>query len=333
METKREFWFLPFFTLLDIIRKLEPNDIIKVIKASDYLRATYQHINDSSTYKFVLDTRIDKNFNVAMSTRKIKHIFIDVNDIDTKNRASIILSLINMQPKIETLTLIDQACTPYRSIPFILKHKFEFLTKIAVHGSHSNREIHSISTLLSAAENVKELIYSNGNLDSIGLKSIKRLEILKLTNVVIESKNELEELFFRSRNTLKIMHIDSTSCCTTLSEAFILRFIYDRLILLQSLEELKIAGGNELCDHRCLEYPPLLKTLNIYITNHCFIKDMYITLKRVVVEKMTIDLRHCLHNVSEMPKLILHMRDRYINQIREHQPNLIITYDYRFHYD
>lgn len=333
METKREFWFLPFFTLLKIIRNLEPNDIIKAISTSDYLKATYHHINNSYAYKFVLDTRIDKNFHVAMNTRKIKHIFIDVNDIDTKNRASIILSLINMQPNIETLTLIDQACTPYRSIPFILQHKFEFLTKISVHGSHSNKEIHSISALLSVAENVSELIYSNGNLDSTGLKSIKRLEILKLTNVVIESKNDLEELFFRSRNTLKIMHIDSTSCCTTLSEAFILRFIYDRLILLQALEELKIAGGNELCDHKCLEYPPLLKTLNIYVANHCFIKEMYVTLKRVVVEKMIINLRHCLHNVSEMPKCILHMRDKYLNQIREHQPNLNITYDYRFRYD
>lgn len=301
--------------------------------ASDYMRATYRHINNSSTYKFILDTRIDKNLNVAMRTHKIKHIFIDVNDIDIANRASLIWSLLNMQPKIETLTLIDQACMPYRSTPIILQRKFEFLVKITIHGSHSNREIHSISTLLQAAENVRDLTYSNGNLDSAGLKAIKLLESLKLTNVVIESKKELEELFFRSRDTLKIMHIDSTSCCTTLSEAFVLRFIYDRLILLRNLENLRIAGGNELCEHNNLEYPPFLKNLSVYVSSHCYLEEMYKTLKRIIVEKMTIELRHCLHNVGPMPSYVIQSRDRYLNQIREHQPNLTITYDNRFCYD
>lgn len=180
--------------------------------------------------------------------------------------------------------------------------------------------------MLRFTPNLKELTYSNGNLDKRGLQEIKDLEKLVLLNVVIEDIKQFGLLLFRSKNTMKTLHFYSSSCCILISEASTVRYIYNKLILLKSLKELKISGGNALCKHRNSEIPTKLENLTIIIPSHSYVYSLFTTLKRMKIEKLTLELKQCLHNISPMPPLIRFLRDKYLKQIKEQHKDLTIKY-------
>lgn len=100
---------LPFFTLLNMFKGLEPDDLIHIMNTSLSLRKHYQDINTNPVYKFVYDTRIDTGIISLLKTNKIEHIYIDVNHIDFMGKMINIWKLINDQKFIKTLTILDQS--------------------------------------------------------------------------------------------------------------------------------------------------------------------------------------------------------------------------------
>lgn len=326
IDASGEFWFLPFFTILGILRKLEPNDIINHINASEFVKRTYQHINKSSTYKFVFDSRIDTCFSTAIRAYRIRHVYIDMNHLDTSPPNINVWTLLNFQNNVETLTIIDQPFFPTRSPPIILQQELKYLTKVKIISSHKEHEMHSISPLLRVAENIKELTYTNGNLDGYGLKSIKTLNILKLDNVNISSISEFMKLLQRSKDSLETLHFDYSSCCIAMSKINTIRHLYNGLLVLKALKDVKLPGGNSLCRHHNLEVPPRLSKLTIYMAKHMYIYPLFVILKRIIVDKMIIEFRECPHNISPVPDFIEDTRRRYLEHIQAHQTNLEIKY-------
>lgn len=215
---------------------------------------------------------------------------------------------------------------PYKSPPILLRQKLENLTKVKIFGSHREHEIHSISPLLRVARNIKELTYTNGNLEGYGLKSIRNLNILKLDNVNIENVSEFLKLMYRSRDSLGVLHFDYSSCCITMSKINTIRHLYDGLLLLNVLKDVKLPGGNSLCRHQNLEISPRLSKLTIFMASHMYIYPLFVILKRIIVDEMIIEFRECPHNVSPIPDFIEDTKRRYLEHIQAHQTNLKIKY-------
>lgn len=326
IDASDEFWFLPFFTILNILRRMEPNDIISHINASEFVKRTYRHINNSSIYKFVFHSRIDKCFSTGIKAYRIKHVYVDMNQLDSSLPTMNLWTLLDFQTQVETLTIIDQPFFPYKSPPILLRQRLENLTKVEIFGSHREHEMHSISPLLRVARNIKELTYTNGNLDGYGLKSVKNLNKLKLNNVNIGSISEFLKLLHRSRDSLEILHFDYLSCCISMSRINIIRHSYDGLLLLNVLKDVKLPGGNSLCRHHNLEISPRLSKLTIYMAKHMYIYPLFVILKRIIVDEMIIEFRECPHNVSPVPDFIEDTKRRYLEHIQAHQTNLKIKY-------
>lgn len=291
--------------MLEIFKNLEPDDILNQIKASELVKETYHYINNSPAYKFIFDSRIEPTIQSAMLSQNIiKHVHIDINDMDVSQYSDNIWTLLNRQTNIQTLRYIDQPFFPVRVPPVALRHKLEFLTRIEVYASHTESEIHSISPILRVAPNVKELTYTNGNLDKYGLKTIKNLEKLILNNVNIESMNEFTKLLQRSKDTLKILHFDYSTCCILMSNINTIKHLYDNLLTLRELKELTIPAGNSLCRHHNLESPPKLEKLKIHMSQNSYLYTLFVILKRIIVTEMTIEFRQCIHTIAPVPELI-----------------------------
>lgn len=246
--------------------------------------------------------------------------------MDVSQYSENIWTLLNAQSNIETLTFIDQPFFPVKAPPVTLRNKLELLTKLQVFASHTESEIHSIYPLLRLAPNLKELTYTNGNLDSYGMKAIKSLEKLILNNVNIESMSEFVKLLQRSKDSLTVLHFDYSSCCILLSRINTIRHLYDGLLTLKALKELTIPGGNSLCRHHNLEAPPRLEKLTVHMAQHVFLYPLLVILKRIIVKELTIEFRQCSHNVAPVPEFIETTRRRYLEQIQSHQTNLEIKF-------
>lgn len=326
LVTGDEKWNLPFFTLLNILRNLSPTEILNVIETSNYLKQTYKYINKSSTFKFVYDNRFDVNTESLKSTNKIKHVFIDMYLIDETNRLINVWELLNTQPLLSTLTIIDQGYLTQTLTCVNMFVALENLTTIKIFGLHADKEIHSIQSLILAAPNLRELTYGNGNLFENSLKHMNKITKLELFNVTIDNDQAFADLLHKSRHTLKFLLFDLTTCCTILSEIATIRVIYDSLYFLDELTDLKIMAGNNLCNHENLEIPRRLKDLTIYCPEHLFINSLFVTLKRIVVNNLTLEFRHCIHHLSPIPKYIKHIKNRYLMDIKIHQENAKIKF-------
>lgn len=127
-----------------------------------------------------------------------------------------IWKLINDQKFIKTMTILDQSFITRTLTRVILTNRFDYLTKLTVHGSHTDKEIHQIGPILDIASNLDELIYTNGNLTEQCLIHMNPMKTLCLINVTIEHNGQLIALFIRSQNTLTTLQYDTVTCCSML---------------------------------------------------------------------------------------------------------------------
>lgn len=103
-----------------------------------------------------------------------------------------------------------------------------------------------------------------------------------------------------------------------------IRIIYENLSILQNLETLKLMEGNSLCEHANLELPSKLQSLTIYTAEHKFYNKLFVTLKRIIVKKLTLEIRECKHNKSKLPTYFEQAKQKYISEIRAHQENFTL---------
>lgn len=277
---------IPFFTLLQILWHLEPNDIRNLIKAVPCIESDYEYINSSPAFKFIFNS--GDGLLALIKSTKLRTIFINLQTIP-RMQANEYLIFISEKKRINQLQIIDDLFMAKHLTVALLDKNFEYLTKLTITSRYQNNMRHCITPILQRCPNIRTLHYAYGNLYTQCIKTLKKIQELKLKSVYVHDLTAFKEFLFTNREELKTLHCFNDPITSFGLNLHLTNAIYEQLQYLKNLKQLKIMAISNTHLYEHLEAPTYLKELIIITQEHSYLPNLYKTLTFVITEKTRLE--------------------------------------------
>lgn len=276
---------LPFYTILEILWHLTPRDIESITQVIPYMHRTYEYINESNAFKFILYPNDDRQ--KLIKCKKLRFIQTNLQNL-THIQAIERLLFISEKKGLNQLHMADDLHIARRFTRTIFINKLKYLTTLAITSKPRNGIMHNICSILQKSPNLKRLYYAYGNLYTECIRSFTQIEELKLKSVYIHDLEEFADFLQKNGKKLKTLHCYNDPMTTIGLNLHLTNTIYNQLIYLKNLEYLKIMAINNTHKYENLETPTYLRELIILTKQNSYLPNLYQTLTYIITEKTQI---------------------------------------------
>lgn len=152
---------LPFYTALEILWHLTPRDIENITQMIPCLHETYEYINGSNAFKFILYPNDDRQ--KLIKCKRLRCVQINLQNL-THIQAVERLLFISEKRGLNQLHMADDLHIAKRFTRTIFMNNLNYLTTLAITSRPKNGIMHNIGSILQRCPNLKQLYYAYGNL-------------------------------------------------------------------------------------------------------------------------------------------------------------------------